>query len=114
MLAVAAAKLGFAPVVALDNDEAAVEAARANAAANDAEVEVLLADAVTDPLPESEIAVANIAREPVERVAEAFAGGLLIASGYLRNELPSAVGWARVERRLSGEWAADLLARAGE
>lgn len=114
VLAVAAAKLGFAPVVALDNDEAAVEAARANAAANDAEVEVLLADAVTDPLPESEIAVANIAREPVERVAEAFAGGLLIASGYLRNELPSAVGWARVERRLSGEWAADLLARAGE
>ena len=61
-------------MVALDNDEAAVEAARANAAANGVEVEVLLADALTDPLPAVEIAVANIAREPVERVAERSPG----------------------------------------
>lgn len=111
VLAVAAAKLGFAPVIALDNDEAAVEAARANAAANAVTVDVRLADGVAGQLPDAEIAVANIARGPVERVAEAFAGRLLIASGYLSNEVPSAPGWRPVDRRLSGEWAADLLAR---
>jgi ribosomal protein L11 methyltransferase len=62
VLAVAAAKLGFGPVLALDNDEAAVEVARANAVANGVEVDVRFADALTDPLPDVTLAVANIAR----------------------------------------------------
>jgi ribosomal protein L11 methyltransferase len=40
VLSVAAAKLGFAPVTAVDIDEVALEVTRANAAANDVEVDV--------------------------------------------------------------------------
>jgi ribosomal protein L11 methyltransferase len=83
VLAVSAAKLRFSPVVALDDDPAAVEAALANAAANGVEagVDVRLADALADPLPDVRVAVANIARAPVERVAERFGGEVVIASG---------------------------------
>ncbi|MGH3011113.1 MAG: 50S ribosomal protein L11 methyltransferase [Gaiellaceae bacterium] len=112
VLAVAAAKLGFAPVVALENDDAAVEAARRNAAANDVEVEVRSADVLADPLPAVEVAVANIAREPVERAAERFAGSFVVGSGYLEDEQPAAKGWRVTDRRLSEGWAADLLVRA--
>jgi ribosomal protein L11 methyltransferase len=111
VIAIAAARLGFGPVVALDDDEAAVEAAGANAAANGADVDVRLADALAAPLPEVELAVANIALEPVEWVAARFGGRLLIASGYLEAERPAADGWAAVERRTAEGWAADVLAR---
>jgi ribosomal protein L11 methyltransferase len=113
VLAVAAAKLGFAPVAALDDDEAAVETARANAAANVADVDVRHADALTDPLPVAAVAVANIARRPVELVAERFGGEIVIASGYLAGEQPVAEGWRSAERRVAGEWAADRLERVG-
>ena len=112
VLAVAAARLGFTPVVALDNDEAAVEASRRNATANGADVDVSLADVLADPLPALEVAVANIARGPVERAAERFSGSKLVASGYLEHEQPSAEGWRAAERRLAEGWAADLLVRA--
>lgn len=111
VLAVAAARLGFSPVIALDADEAAVAAARANAAANDVTVEARLGDVVADPLPSVEVAVANIAREPVERAAERFLGRFFISSGYLVGERPAPAGWRRAERRELDGWAADLLAR---
>jgi ribosomal protein L11 methyltransferase len=111
VVALSAAKLGFAPVVALDDDEAAVEAAGANAAVNDVDIDVRLADALAAPLPEVEVAVANIARGPVERVAARFGGLYLITSGYLEGERPSAGGWEVVERRTAESWAADLLVR---
>ena len=114
VLAVSAAKLGFAPVVALDYDEAAVESARANAAANGAEVDVRLADVAVDRLPDVAVAVANIARDPVERFAERFGGRLVVASGYLAGERPAPAGWRVAERRLADEWAADLLVREGD
>jgi ribosomal protein L11 methyltransferase len=111
VIAVSAAKLGFAPVIALDNDTAAVEAARANAAENGVAVEVRRADALVDPLPDVEVAVANIAREPVEHMAERFGGSLVVASGYLEPERPEPRGWAAADRRLAEGWAADLLVR---
>jgi ribosomal protein L11 methyltransferase len=113
VLAVAAAALGFVPVVAVDDDEAAVEATRANAAANGVAVEARLADVLADPLPPVEVAVANIARVPVERAAERFAGRLFVASGYLAGERPSATGWRVARRREAEGWAADLLERHG-
>lgn len=113
VIAVAAAKLGFSPVVALDNDDVAVGVARANAAANLVAVDVALADVLTDPLPSVEIAVANIAREPVERIAERFEGSLVVASGYLEEERPAPKGWTAADRRLAEGWAADLLVRPG-
>jgi ribosomal protein L11 methyltransferase len=109
VLAVAAAKLGFAPAVALDDDEAAVEAARRNATANGADVDVRRSDVLTDPLPAVEVAVANIARAPAERAAERFSGSIVVASGYLEREHPAPEGWRVGKRRLAEGWAADLL-----
>jgi ribosomal protein L11 methyltransferase len=111
VLAVAAAKLGFAPVIALDHDEAAVEAACANAAANGVEVDVRLADVAGDALPYAVAAVANIARDPVERFAERFEGRRVVASGYLVEERPAPAGWRVARRRTADGWAADLLVR---
>jgi ribosomal protein L11 methyltransferase len=112
VLAVAAAKLGFAPVAALDSDDAAVEAARANAAANRATVVVRRADVVVDPIPAADVAVANIALPVVERVAERVGAPLLVASGYLAHEAPDLPGWERRGRREADGWAADLFGRA--
>lgn len=111
VIAVAAAKLGFAPVVALDSDETAVGVARANAAANGVSVDVRLGDVLVDSLPAAEVAVANIARDRVERAAERFAGTFVVASGYLEDERPEPRGWREADRRLADGWAADLLVR---
>ena len=111
VLAVAAARLGFAPVIALDADEEAVAATRANAAANGVEVEARRADVLAEPLPDVEAAVANIAREPVERAAERFPGRVFVASGYLAGEHPAPDGWRARERGETEGWAADLLVR---
>ncbi|MDQ4081817.1 MAG: 50S ribosomal protein L11 methyltransferase, partial [Actinomycetota bacterium] len=59
VLAIAAAKLGYGPVVALDADEAAVEAVRANARANRVAVQAASADVLSEPLPKADVAVAN-------------------------------------------------------
>ena len=111
VLAVAAAKLGFAPVVALDDDQAAVEATRANAAANGVVLDARRTDVLVDPLPDVEVAVANIARGPVERATERFEGRVVVASGYLEAERPEPAGWRVADRRVEAGWAADLLVR---
>jgi ribosomal protein L11 methyltransferase len=113
VLAVAAAKLGFSPVVALDLDEAAVFATRANAAANGVEVDARLADVLVDPLPEADVAVANIARAAVEAAGGRVAGRCLVTSGYLSSERVSLPGWRHVNRREDAGWAADRLERVG-
>jgi ribosomal protein L11 methyltransferase len=111
VLAVAAAKLGYAPVVALDDDPAAVEATRANATANGVVLDARRADVLVDPLPDVEVAVANIARGPVERAVERFEGRVVVASGYLEAERPEPAGWRVGARRVVGGWAADVLVR---
>ena len=111
VLAVAAARLGFAPIVAVDIDPVAVEAAQENAARNGVAVEVRALDAFADPLPATAFAIANIALRPVEAVGARLRSGRLIASGYLAAEKPELPGWRRIERRELGEWAADLYER---
>ncbi len=51
MLAIAAAKLGFGPVRAVDLDPHAIEATDANAGVNGVVVAASVADALSDPLP---------------------------------------------------------------
>jgi ribosomal protein L11 methyltransferase len=111
VLAIAAAKLGFQPVLALDHDAAAVAAARANAAANGVPVVVRRADVLADALPAVEIGVANITLAALERLAPRFGGRLLVASGYLAEERPLTPGWRSIERRERDGWGADLLER---
>jgi ribosomal protein L11 methyltransferase len=111
VLAIAAAKLGFAPVVALDVDEAAVETTRANAAVNGTSVETFVGDVLTHPLPVATVGVANISVQVVEAAANRLRTRLLVASGYLARERPHLAGWQTIERRESEGWAADLLER---
>ena len=114
VVAIAAAKLGFAPVVAVDCDPSAVEAAERNASANSVEVDVRLADASRDPLPAADVAVANIALGAVEAAAARLDCSELVASGYFAHEAPDVPGFRRVDRRTDAGWAADRLRRAAK
>jgi ribosomal protein L11 methyltransferase len=111
VLGIAAAKLGFAPVIAVDAEPEAVGIALANAAANDVEVEVRRADALAAELPLTDIVVANIALEPVERLLARLDARLAVVSGYLERDAPRAAGWRRIERRDREGWAADVFER---
>ena len=112
VLSIAAAKLGYGPVTALDLDEAAVSATRTNAATNGVELKVGLADVLSDPLPEADLALANIASEPLREVAGRIAAAELVASGYLVSEEPHLDGWMLQERKELQGWVADRFARA--
>jgi ribosomal protein L11 methyltransferase len=72
----AAVRLGFTPVTGIEIDPVAVHAAAGNAAMNDLEPTFLVGDA-TDPsypLPEADVVVANIALNPILRLAERWKG----------------------------------------
>ena len=103
VLSVAAAKLGFEPVHAVDVDEVALEIdarercaqrrrrrGRNGAAAGGARRAEHRARRRRADAPEL----------PVERA---------ITSGYLERDEPRAEGWQRLERRVRDGWAADLL-----
>jgi ribosomal protein L11 methyltransferase len=111
VLAIAAAKLGFAPVIGLDSDRHAVEAARANAAANRLELEFEQADARVEPLPQADVAVANVSAAVVAEVAERVDCSLFVTSGYFEAHVPSLPRFRTIDRRTLEGWAADLHAR---
>jgi ribosomal protein L11 methyltransferase len=86
VLAVAAARLGWTPVIALDHDLDAVAATRANALSNGVAIDVRLADLEREPPPAAHTVAANF---PValhgpmaERMSEALPR-VLVASGFL-------------------------------
>jgi ribosomal protein L11 methyltransferase len=112
VVGIAAAKLGHRPVVAIDNDPAAIEATERNAGANGVDVEARLADLADRPLPATDVAVANITHAAVEELAPSLRSKALIASGYLASERPSAPGFRHLERRELDGWVADLLEQA--
>ena len=111
VLSVAAASLGFEPVIALDRDEAAVVAARENAAANGVAIDVQLADALAGPLPSADVGLANIDLASVEALASSLEVGRLVTSGYFHRRMPDLSGYTHGERRIDGGWAADLFVR---
>jgi ribosomal protein L11 methyltransferase len=111
VLAIAAAKLGFGPVTAVDNEEAAVEATRRNAAANGVELDCRLADAFAAELPPTDVALANISAAAVTRVLCGLDARTVVASGYLEQDRPHVDGF-RHERRVARDgWAADVFRR---
>lgn len=111
VLAIAAAKLGFEPVHALDAEEAAVSAARQNAVANEVVLQTLLADVLRDPLPAVAVAALNVTRALAESVAARLDSRTLVASGYVSSERPDLPGWRHAVRREREGWAADLFDR---
>jgi ribosomal protein L11 methyltransferase len=120
VLAIAAAKLGWSPVVAVDFEAASVEAARANAAANGVAVDVARADLRRESPPAADTVAANLLRSLLLELPARMAGApprALVASGLLREEAGeaaaafAAVGLEERARRESGDWTALLLAR---
>ena len=122
VLAIAAARLGCSPVVAVDFDPASVSAAADNARVNGVEVDVRRHDLRVDPLLSAPTVAANLLRPLLLTWAKRLAGAAasempdrLIASGLLAAEADevagafAAVGLRESERRTSGDWAALLL-----
>jgi ribosomal protein L11 methyltransferase len=112
VLAIAAAKLGFSPVTALDHDAVTLDATRENAKVNGVAIGVTMLDALQDPLPAAEVAVANISVTIVEAMAGRVDSTLLVTSGYLATEVPAFPGFHQVERRELDGWGADLWKRS--
>jgi ribosomal protein L11 methyltransferase len=112
VLSIAAAKLGYGPVLALDSDEHAVEATRANARANRVELRAEVADVVAGDLPRTHVAVANITRPTLEQLAPRLGSHLLVASGYLPTAETELAGYRHVRRVTRDSWAADLYEEA--
>ena len=110
VLSIAAALIGFGPVLGVDVEEASVDATRENAAANGVTLEVRRV-AADDALPPSDVVVANISLEAVLRLPSRIDAPLLVTSGYLAPERPELPGWERVDRREADGWAADLHRR---
>lgn len=112
VIAIAAVKLGFAPVTAIDVDPVAVESTRANIVANDVELAVAVGNGLSDPLPEVDVVVANIALDTVREIAPRLRCRRLLSSGYLAADVFEPAGFRRVERLEAEGWAADLFERS--
>jgi ribosomal protein L11 methyltransferase len=123
VLAIAAARLGWDPVLGVDHEDESVRATRANAQANDAVVRAEPFDLLHDgPAPSAPTVLANLLRPLLLRVArEGFAGEppqTLVVSGLLAPEADEVAaafaaqqGLHEASRGHSGEWAALLLRR---
>jgi ribosomal protein L11 methyltransferase len=119
VLAIAAAKLGFEPVLGVDADRAAIDEADRNARANYVEVEVRRENLRGGSVPIADVAAANLTAPLLRVVAADWATrgerpGALIASGLLREEADGVgaafaeAGLAEQRRVVSGDWAAFL------
>lgn len=113
VLAIAAAKLGFAPVVAVDNELAAVEATRENAAANGVQLErVERLDVRAAPPPVARTVAANLVRPLLLELAGRVEAESLIVSGLLEaeaDEVAAAFGGREQTRLTDAGWVALLL-----
>ena len=121
VLAIAAAKLGFAPVLALDYDQLAVDATLENARVNDVEdrLDVQRFNLLDgEPLPPAPLVLANLLGPLLLAWSATMAGTAhrwIIASGLLRTEALrvsaslSSHGYRETRRLELGEWAALLL-----
>jgi ribosomal protein L11 methyltransferase len=116
VLAIAAVKLGFGPVAALDSDRASVAATDRNARENAVLLDrVERFDLRRQPPPAAGVLVANLMRPLLLRVAELVAEhpDALILSGLLdheADEVAAAFAPLRERRRLSSKgWSAVLL-----
>jgi ribosomal protein L11 methyltransferase len=124
VLAITAAKLGFSPVTALDNDPKALRATAENAAANVVDVEVSRLDLRAALPPRAPVVSANLLSPLLIDWAARLASSpdrapdVLLASGILSHEADrvgsafAQAGLCEEERRTQGDWTALLLRRS--
>jgi ribosomal protein L11 methyltransferase len=117
ILAIAAAKLGWAPVLGCDHEPASVEATLEGAAVNGVTVVVSRCDLRREAGPSAPTVLANLVRPLLLDVAGAMtrAPERLIASGLHPHEVDEVVaafarhGLRERRRRTGGQWAAVYL-----
>lgn len=128
ILSISAARLGYRPIRAFDNDPLAVEATAGNSAENGVDVQVELHDVLTVPAEwfAGATIFANITANPVMtllgRLATLTQGPRrLLAAGILAGEQEAevvaaarAAGFAVAGRQVEGEWVSMELVPAGE
>src|SRR3954466_12124985 len=118
VLAIAAAKLGFGPITAVDAERQAVEATRVNSRENAVRLDsVARGDLRNSAAPKADVVAANLMRPLLLRVADLWAGeppATLIVSGLLdheADEVAAAFAPLTLRKRLSSlGWSALLLA----
>jgi ribosomal protein L11 methyltransferase len=115
VLAIAAARLGWEPVTAVEVEPGALEAISLNAAANRVAITTRWLNLAATPAPWAPVVVANLTRALLLDVAAVIERPprVLIASGLLVGEVDEVVaafGLRQQERRTQGEWAAVMLA----
>jgi ribosomal protein L11 methyltransferase len=124
VLAIAAAKLGFRPVVGVDSEPAAIEECARNARLNYVEVELERVDLRREPAPAGDVVTANLTAGLLIEIAGRWAAGgqppqTLIASGFLLREadgVRAALVRAGLQERRAmrnGEWCAVLACTNG-
>ena len=122
VLAIAAAKLGWSPVLGCDREGASLETARANAEANGVEMAIERVDVREQAPPVESTVVANLTANLLVDCAghlEAAAERprIVVCSGMLETEIDkvtqafASAGLGEAERRTEGEWAGLLLRR---
>jgi len=118
ILAIAAARLGYAPVCALDFDGEAVRAARANARRNEVNIRIIRGDATRLPkVPKKRFhficanLISGLLVEERERImAQLDRDGVLVLAGILRREFSAvrqkyeAMGLKLVSTKSEREW----------
>jgi ribosomal protein L11 methyltransferase len=120
VLAIAAAQLGWSPVLALDYDQLAVDATIQNAAVNGVadRIEVRRFNLIHETVPAAPLVLANLLGPLLLAWSSAMSGtthGAIIASGLLESEALtvsrsfSEHGYRESRRLISGEWAALLM-----
>jgi ribosomal protein L11 methyltransferase len=137
VLAIAAARLGFTPVLGLDHERESVAAATENARVNDVAIEVRRFDLRKESLPwleasegpaeegpdESLVVMANLLLPLLLDLAQgmARAPAHLLAGGLLKEQVDEVVsafgdrlGMRELKRRERGEWAVVWLTGGGE
>jgi ribosomal protein L11 methyltransferase len=121
VLAIAGAKLGFAPVFGVDADRAALRESERNARLNGVRLELAHLDLRSREAPEADLVTANLTRALLEALARRWqdskrAPPRVIASGFLATEADRvahalARAGLRERRRVDeAEWSALLLA----
>jgi ribosomal protein L11 methyltransferase len=109
VVAVAASRLGYAPVLALDVDSVAVEVARSTVHLNDVDVEVRRADVLVDELGEADVVVANIELGVIEPLLARRPAPVAVTSGYVAGRAPNVRGWETSSTLVLDGWAAHVV-----
>ena len=114
LLSILGAYRGHGPILAMDIDQHAIDSTRENAEVNgfQDQIETRLGDVIVEPLPESDLVVANIERKLIEMLLQRE--GLpnrIIVSGLRIEDTVDHRGWTLVTQHVLDGWRSALLVR---